>query len=276
MSKGASTCLFLVRVAERDAARAVELLFQAGYAGLVEQEAGDAVVLTANAEDAETEAAFVHACTAAGIRFEASYQTSNDDWRLAWTHHLRPVQVTEHLRLVPSAAPPEPEPDALYLEPTLAFGFGEHATTRMALRWLERCAPGQRVLDFGCGTGVLALAAARFGAVSAVGVDIDGPSVEAATANARANRLSELCDFSSSRLSALGQDFGVVVANVDAITLAHAAGDLCARLCTPGYIAVTGLLEEQCQEVRAAFQRCGKALRTVESEAEWCLLASSG
>ncbi len=275
MSADETTRLFVVRVSAESAPRVAELLFQVGFAGLMEEADEECIVFSTSSDETDREATFARACAAEGIDCRTSHETLSTDWRTEWTRHLQPVQVSESLRLIPAAVPKVREPDALYLEPTLAFGFGEHPTTCMALRWLERRATGRRVLDFGCGTGVLSLAAVHFGAHSAHGIDIDAGSVLAAQANARANALDDRCDFSGLTLGQLSQDFDVVVCNIDAVTLAESAGDLCARLSTGGHIAATGLLEEQADAVCEVFQHCGKRLFVVDGDEDWCLLSTS-
>jgi ribosomal protein L11 methyltransferase len=275
MSVDETTRLFVVHVSAANAPRVAELLFEVGFAGLMEEAEDECVVFSTSSDETERETTFARACEAEGIECETSHKTFSTDWRIEWTRYLKPVQVTESLRLVPAAAPEVRDPYALYLEPTLAFGFGEHPTTRMALRWLERRVAGRRVLDFGCGTGVLALGAVHFGALSAIGIDTDADSVSAAQANARANALHDRCAFSGLTLRQLSQDFDVVVCNIDAVTLARCAGDLCARLSTGGHIAATGLLEAQTDAVCEAFQHCGKPLFVADGDEDWCLLSTS-
>jgi ribosomal protein L11 methyltransferase len=272
------TTLFKVRVEDKHAERASELLFHAGFAGLSEESTGASVTLTAGAEDkAETERmrnAFERAAAEHGFPFEGWTEELSDDWKLSWIEALEPVQLTPTVRLVPREPPATRLPGDLYLKPALAFGYGEHPTTRMAASWLQERALGRRVLDVGSGTGVLCFVAAHKGAHHAHGVDIDGPSVLAAQDNARLNGLDQLCTFSTAQLEALSCDFEVVIANIDARTLRSLASELCARLAPGGSLGLTGLLEEQTQEVQSAFESCGCRFAPPISEAGWCLLSA--
>lgn len=210
--------------------------------------------------------------------FTASVVSLESDWERSWVEHLEPVQITDRLRLVPlnqRVGAWQPEASAIYLEAGLVFGFGEHPTTCMAARWLERVAPGADVLDFGTGTGVLAFVAERAGAKRVVGLDIDPASVAAAERNARRNQLT-CCEFTIAPLSALKTDFAVVVANVDAATLAHCAPELRRCLRRGSQLALTGVIEEQVDAVVGAYALIGVDLRVAETVDDWVLLLGTG
>jgi ribosomal protein L11 methyltransferase len=222
----------------------------------------------------DAEARFASLCRKEGLEVEVWHEMLRDDWRTGWIEHLEPVQLGERLTLVPRAPGEKREPNTLYLQPALAFGFGEHPTTCLAAEWLMETAPASRVLDVGTGTGVLALIAAWAGAAHVSGVDIDATSVRAAEVNATLNCLPSVCEFSLAQLEELPRDFDVVIANIDALTLAALAEQMCARLSPGGKMALTGVLLEQAAAVTQAFAQRGLPLH-VHAEADgWALLST--
>src|SRR6478735_9489476 len=125
----------------------------------------------------------------AGCKLLGVTAVPDQDWVRLTQSQFEPVQITESFWIVPTwHEPPAAARDVIRLDPGLAFGTGTHPTTRMCLRWIATHAPqGQRVLDYGCGSGILAIGAARFGATAVDAVDIDEAAVRATEENARAN-----------------------------------------------------------------------------------------
>lgn len=175
-----------------------------------------------------------------------------DDWVRHAQSQFEPIRISARIWVVPSwHAPPEPEAINLLLDPGLAFGTGSHPTTRACLRWLEqRVAPGTRVLDYGCGSGILAIAAAKLGAGETLGVDIDPDALAAARENAVRNRVA--VRFLDPGLP-LAFAADLVVANILANPLKLLAPLLAARCRRAGRIAVAGILESQAVDVAAAY-----------------------
>ncbi|MEN9579703.1 MAG: hypothetical protein RJA70_2712 [Pseudomonadota bacterium] len=280
-----------VRCASSQVAELSRLLFERGAQGVEEREStlahsGTAsrvllIVYAGEEELAQCAAALAHV---EGSRAEPGFDFEQvelgEDWAWKWTHYLEPLALTESLTLYPLAsdgdgvvvAPATVTDEILYLEAGLAFGYGDHPTTRMAARWLEKRCAGVRVLDFGTGTGVLALVALRFGAEFAKGTDIDEESLSIARRNAQLNRLDERCKFSAASLDELTADFGVVVANVDVKTLCANALSLVTRLRPLGHLIVTGVTTEQLEPLSQAFQVAGVPLQCIEAEDSWVLL----
>ncbi|MGH8621823.1 MAG: 50S ribosomal protein L11 methyltransferase [Burkholderiales bacterium] len=194
------------------------------------------------------------ACAHAGIPTPPwrAREIAEEDWMRASRGELGPVRISPRLWIVPSwHEPPDPDAVIIRLDPGLAFGTGHHPTTRMCLRWLERVVRGgESVLDFGCGSGILAIAAMKLGAARADGVDIDEQALLAARRNALHNRVQAAFH---SAAGALRQPARIVVANILAHPLIVLA-PLLARLTAPdGRLALAGLLAGQAGDVRAAY-----------------------
>ncbi|WP_419865379.1 50S ribosomal protein L11 methyltransferase [Candidatus Poriferisodalis sp.] len=150
-------------------------------------------------------------------------------------------------------------PAVVEVDPGEAFGAGTHPSTRLLAEWLaERITGGERVLDVGCGSGVLALIAARLGAAEAVGIDIEPAAISAAEANARRNGLDRVSSFGTFPVghAELGT-FDVVVANITADVLIALAGDIAARVAPGGRLAVSGISAGQASSVAAAYRPHG-------------------
>lgn len=179
-------------------------------------------------------------------------EVAEQDWVRLTQSQFAPIRVSERLWIVPSwHVAPDPEAIVLVLDPGMAFGTGSHPTTRLCLEWLERrVAPEVSVLDYGCGSGILAIAAARLGATQVVGVDIDPQAVLAARSNAAINGVEARFQESARHLR---DRFDIVVANILANPLKILAPALCAHLHPGGSLALSGILSEQAGEVIAAY-----------------------
>jgi ribosomal protein L11 methyltransferase len=177
------------------------------------------------------------------------------DWVGASQSQFVPIRVSARLWVVPSwHAPADPGAINLLLDPGLAFGTGSHPTTRLCLEWLEReVHGGERVLDYGCGSGILAIAAMKLGAGEAVGVDIDTAAVESARANAALNAVA--CEFlDAGQPLASRLPFDLTVANILANPLKLLAPALAAAVRPGGRLALAGLLTAQADEVAACYR----------------------
>jgi len=169
-------------------------------------------------------------------------------------------------------APPQPGAVNIVLDPGAAFGTGSHPTTRLVLAWLERTVrPGDRVLDYGCGSGILAIAALKLGAASAIGVDVDPLALETAGYNASRNGVAlELADAGSP----LAGQARVTVANILANPLRMLAPLIAAHTLPGGALALSGILEDQAEEVIDAY--APHASLAVEGrDSGWVLLAGT-
>lgn len=182
---------------------------------------------------------------------------ADQDWVRLTQSQFEPIHIGKHIWVVPSWHD-APDPDALILEldPGLAFGTGSHPTTRLCMEWLEtNLAAAPTVLDYGCGSGILALVAKKLGSPVVVGVDIDPQALESAHFNTERNHcevdyyLPEAFD----QAYPVGQTFAVVVANILAGPLQVMASMLAGRVAAGGSLVLSGVLDRQADEVIAAY-----------------------
>lgn len=183
-------------------------------------------------------------------------EIADQDWERSWMDNFQPMRFGERLWIVPSWHD-APEPDAvnLLLDPGLAFGTGTHPTTALCLEWLDGTAvKGKRVIDFGCGSGILAIAALLLGADHAIGTDIDTQALEASRDNAQRNGIPEasLDLFMPEDLPA--EPAEIVVANILAGPLVSLAPQLSSLVKPGGLIALSGILAEQADDIIAAYR----------------------
>lgn len=179
-------------------------------------------------------------------------EVAEQDWVQLTQAQFDPIRISDRLWIVPSwHTPPDPTAINLELDPGLAFGTGSHPTTRLCLEWLEaHINPGCSVLDYGCGSGILGIAALRLGAGNVLGIDIDPAALTAAAANAARNQVALRLTPSSAPLD---ETFDRVVANILTNPLMLLAPLLVSRLQPGGRLALSGVLESQTPQVIAAY-----------------------
>ena len=180
---------------------------------------------------------------------------AEQDWVRATQAQFAPLAVADRLWVVPSwCTPPDPGAINLMLDPGLAFGTGSHPTTRLCLAWLAaNLRPGERVLDYGCVSGILAIAAARLGAREVVGVDVDPQAIVASRANAQANGVDASFLLPDELAGHRRGRFDVLVANILANPLVLLAPALAQRVRPGGRIVLSGILAAQAGEVAAGY-----------------------
>jgi ribosomal protein L11 methyltransferase len=206
------------------------------------------------ADDAPAEMLARQACESVGLAAPAMTLESVDDedWVRLTQSQFAPIRISDRLWIVPTwCEPPEPGAIVLRLDPGLAFGTGSHPTTRLCLGWLDRhLTAGATVIDYGCGSGILAVAAALLGAGRVVGIDIDPQAVTASRDNALANGVT--AEFHDTRPVAL-PPADIVVANILANPLRVLAPLLIALVKPGGHIVLSGILEGQADAVMEAY-----------------------
>jgi ribosomal protein L11 methyltransferase len=215
----------------------------------------------------------------------ASRIVEDADWVRLTQAQFPPTRISDRLWIVPTwHEPPDRTAISLRLDPGVAFGTGTHPTTRLCLAWLDaHPLAGRRVLDFGCGSGILAVAAALLGAREVTGTDIDPQAVEAARANSLANGVPEaLAHYTApDGLPDTGAGhagrFDIVLANILANPLKLLAPALLARVAPGGSLVLAGILERQTEEMIALYRRVDPSLplSTWRIEDGWVCLAGT-
>lgn len=197
----------------------------------------------------------------------------DEDWVRLTQSQFAPVPVTEDFWIVPTwHEPPAQAKHVIRLDPGLAFGTGTHPTTRMCLRWIaQHDVAGQRVLDYGCGSGILAIAATLFGAREVDAVDIDPAAVHSTIANAQSNGVQVRAGLPD----AAHGEYDVVLANILAMPLKVLAPLLCSHVRRGGSLVLAGILERQAQELQAAYAP-HLPLQVSDCEEGWVLMTASG
>lgn len=219
------------------------------------------------AGDLLTQQDFFEGCQVSGV-----VAVPEQDWVRLTQSQFAPVDITPSFWIVPTwHEPPAAAEQIIRLDPGLAFGTGTHPTTRMCLRWTAgRDWTGQRVLDYGCGSGILAIGAAKFGAKDIDAVDIDPAAVESTRLNAEANHVNLRAG-----LPAVAQgSYDLVLANILATPLKVLAPLLCAYVSAGGNLVLAGILARQADELRNAYEPW-VALSVTDEEDGWILMTAA-
>lgn len=257
---------FSVQAESRQAAEAALAdAFEAGASGAEERDGADGSAPTwllyapAATAPAVGRALAAHA---PAVRAAAPALVPEEDWSERWKRGLRAIEVSPRLRVRPSFVAAAAGRAEIAIDPGQAFGTGAHASTRLALECIDALAPdlssGARVLDVGCGSGVLALAALRLGAARAVGLDLDPLAVAAARENAAANALGARLHLLLGPIDALGgAAFELVVANLLRSEMLPLLPAIAARTRSSGQVVLSGLLEEEAPALLEACARVG-------------------
>jgi ribosomal protein L11 methyltransferase len=195
------------------------------------------------------------------------------DWLRSWRESLRPARFGGRLWVCPAGSPcPDPHGVGIELDPGLAFGTGSHPTTSLCLDWLdEQSLAGARLLDYGCGSGILAIAALALGAHSAIGVDVDPQALLASRENARRNGCLESLELLPAAEWPAAESFDFIVANILSGTLIELEAALRSRVRTGTRIAMSGILVHQGSPVAEAYGDWVRLTHSAERDG-WALL----
>ena len=228
------------------------------------------------AEDTDIDAAMNMVAAVLGLSSAPAYRretVADQDWVRVWMERWRPLQFGAQLWIVPSwLSPPDPQAVNIILDPGMAFGTGTHATTAMCLEWLAVNPPrGLEVIDYGCGSGILAIAALKLGARSALGTDTDPQALDTSRENAERNNVAAHLTLCLPEAVPAGATADVVLANILAGPLVALAPRLIALVRPGGTLILSGLLATQADEVETAYA----AHFTFErrQREEWAMLA---
>lgn len=223
---------------------------------------------------------------ATDIHVQGIQAVDEQDWVRLTQSQFQPVPITDSFYIVPTwhEVPPQAK-TVMRLDPGLAFGTGTHPTTRMCLKWIAQNASayqGQRVLDYGCGSGILAIGAALHGSGVVDAVDIDPAAVDATNANAEVN-LAHLKNAQGRTpinaglpdlVGEAAQTYPLVVANILATPLKMLAPLLAAHVAPGGYLVLAGILARQEQELKEAYAEVGLQLQVANEEEGWILMTA--
>lgn len=210
----------------------------------------------------------------ANVLLKAIRPIEEQNWVQLTQSQFDPIEVTSNFWIVPSWHEPPASADYMIrLDPGMAFGTGTHPTTLMCLRWIarnEKCVKNQRILDYGCGSGILAIAASLYGAQSLDAVDIDEAAVQTTKRNAHENEVEINIGFPD---MVKGQ-YHVVLANILATPLKLLAPLLCQHVADGGHLVLAGILDWQAEELCEAYAPWVK-LRVEDSLDGWILMTAS-
>lgn len=213
------------------------------------------------------------------------------DWAEAWKQHYQPIAIGQRLIVVPAwLENPDPSRVAVRMDPGMAFGTGTHPTTQLCLEWIERILSGgfagappevHSLIDVGCGSGILAIAALKLGAQRALGVDVDAQAVAIARQNAELNGVAERLILGVGSVAEIRQgkfalqQAPLVVANILAPIIVQLLDDGLAHLLTPGGLLVlSGIIAEQVPEVEAALLKHARRVIACSQSGDWVALVA--
>jgi ribosomal protein L11 methyltransferase len=209
---------------------------------------------------------FFEGCQVLGLS-----ELQDQDWVRLTQSQFAPVEITPEFWIVPTwHEPPAQARQIIRLDPGLAFGTGTHPTTRMCLRWIAAHPGFARVLDYGCGSGILAIGAAKFGATLVDAVDIDTAAVESTELNASANG----AQLQAGLPELANGTYNLVLANILATPLKVLAPLLRAYVAEHGHLVLAGILERQADELKEAYAPYCQ-LQVTDSEDGWILMTAT-
>lgn len=203
----------------------------------------------------------------------------DEEWKDKWKAYFKPTKITEHIVVCPSWEEYEPSSDeevVISIDPGMAFGTGTHETTSLTTLLMEKyLKPGEKVLDVGCGSGILSIIAARLGASEVLGIDIDDEAVTASEENGELNGVTDTARFQIGDLTE-GVDFqaDVVVANLLTHLVLRLSPDIPKHMLPGGRYVTSGILAEQEESVVQALEELGFTVLEIAEKGDWCCIAA--
>ncbi len=202
-------------------------------------------------------------------------QLEDKDWERAWMDNFKPMRFGQRLWVCPSwCEPPEPEAVNILLDPGLAFGTGTHPTTALCLKWLDSLdLKGKTIIDFGCGSGILSLAALLLGAEKVIGIDIDPQALQASKDNAERNKVADRLKLYLPHETPEDLQAHIVVANILAAPLRELSPVIKNLIAPNGKLAMSGVLESQAESVADCY-RDALCIHEIVVQEEWCRITA--
>lgn len=217
--------------------------------------------------------AFISNFLDVGEGYTGYSEVDDEDWATAWKKYYKPIKITNRIVIKPSWEQYDPAEDEIIIEldPGMAFGTGTHETTRMCAQLLEKyVTPGDSVVDVGCGTGILSIAAAKLGASNITAVDIDEVAVRVTVENCSLNHVSpQVHAFRGVLDDVKKEKVNIMVANIIANVIIDIAGAVPAYLQSNGYLLTSGIIKERKQEVIDTYSRIGFTCEEIIELGEW-------
>ncbi|SKA51347.1 50S ribosomal protein L11 methyltransferase [Enterovibrio nigricans] len=202
-------------------------------------------------------------------------QLEDKDWERAWMDNFKPMRFGQRLWVCPSwCDAPDPEAVNIMLDPGLAFGTGTHPTTSLCLEWLDGLdLKGKTIIDFGCGSGILSLAALLLGAEKVIGIDIDPQALQASKDNAERNGVADRLELYQPKDQPQNLQAEVVVANILAGPLRELSPIIKSLMAPQGLLAMSGVLDSQAESVADCY-RDELTVDEITSKEEWCRITA--
>ena len=208
-----------------------------------------------------------------GVGSVSLSEVNEEDWASGWKKYYKPVKVSEKIVITPTWEEVEEEKDqfVIELDPGMAFGTGTHPTTVMSIQALEKVIRGkEHVIDVGCGTGVLSIAAAKLGVEHVLALDLDEVAVRSAKLNVKLNHVDSIVEVKQNNLlDHIDENVEIVVANILAEVILRFVSDVARILKPNGYFLTSGIIQSKADQVRTAIEEEGFVIEEILSQEDW-------